>query len=267
MLQYTKKKIFAYFISLLLFMLTKGASGQEAENDTVDYRLFVRGGFDLVGPGVYAASPDMLNTMGYFSYDINEKYAIYAGFGYSKFRYAQYNYEYLSSGLTMKTGIDINIMRPQNSGGRYWAGAGIRYGISSFDWEVPSYEYSGYWGTISSEIRKEHAWGHYLELAPGFRAEVFKNFTMGWSIPLRRLIYSGTGNDLRPVHMPGFGAGSSKVSAGIEYYLSWNIPLKTIRVKARVHITEDAEGTAEQPAATPASPQQPGQQGRTNIMR
>ncbi len=263
----SRKKISAYFISLLLILVLPDTAAQETEKDTVDYQLYARGGIDLVGPGIYLADPDIMNTEMYFSFDLNDRYALYSGFGYSRYSWSQYNYRYNSTGLTFKAGIDINIMRPQNSGGRYWAGIGIRYCVSPFRWEVPVFEHTNYWGNTSSMIPEDHSWGHFIELAPGFRAEVFKNFTMGWSIPLRRLIYSGTGKDLRPVYMPGFGNASSNVSAGIMYHLSWNIPTRLIKVKARVsEIIEPEPGTNPVETTQPAQ-RQTIQPGRTGIAR
>jgi len=109
----------------------------EQVQDTVEFPLKIRAGGDIVGPAIWFAGRNILNAEGYISADINEKIALFAGAGYSDYKYSQYNYEFLSNGLYFKTGVDLNILKPEVSAGKYWAGIGIRYGISRFTSETP----------------------------------------------------------------------------------------------------------------------------------
>jgi hypothetical protein len=54
--------------------------------------------------------------------------------------------------------------------------------------------------------------------------------TIGWSLTLKKLISSGTSQDLKPLYLPGYGAGAKSVSTGINYYLIFTIPYKKIKV-------------------------------------
>lgn len=227
----------------MLLSVPRPACGQTEAPDTVEIPLNIRIGAELAGHVIWLTDRNNFNTEGFISADLNEKYSIFAGGGYSDYKYSQYNYEYLSSGFFLKAGVDINFFGPAKSKGKYWAGVGLRYGISSFSSGVPVFEYENYWGSITSSIPPSDFIGHYLEASPGFRAEMFRNFTMGWSVNIRRLIHSGAGKDLRPIYIPGFGQGSENVGFGISYFLLWNIRWKTISVILKQELPEETEET------------------------
>jgi len=235
---------YIYITDLLLFMFLaiSGISAQPGTNretpDSVDIPLKIRMGFDITGPVIWYADKKILNTEGYISADLNEKMAVSIGGGYSDYSYSQYNYAYLSNGTFFKAGIDLNMLQPELSTGRYWAGVGIRYGLSLFSSETSLFTHENYWGKINSSIGSAKSWGHYVELSPGFKAELFKNFSIGWSISLRKLLYPGLNKDLNPLYIPGYGSGKT-VSAGVSYFLSWNIPFKRIRVEIKQEEPEE----------------------------
>lgn len=198
--------------------------------DTISFPLKISAGVDILGPAVYYFDKNVKNIEGFISTDINQKMAFTLGGGYLNYRHSQYNYEYLNEGYFLKTGVDFNIMAPEKSLGKYWIGLGLKYGLSIFNWEIPSYTTESYWGNTTSSVKKQTNWGHFLEVSPGARTEVFKNFTIGWNLSLRMLVYSGTGKNMKPVYFPGFGNGSKTFSTGVNYFLIWNIPLKKIKV-------------------------------------
>lgn len=241
------QRISVYIISILFVLLCciPEAKAQDEPPDTVIIPLKIRAGIDLAGPAVYLYDNDNLNIEGFVSADLNAKTGIFIGMGYSNFKYSQYNYEYLSNGYFLKAGVDFNILKPETSIGKYWAGIGLRYGLSLYTSEIPSFEHESYWGTTITTIPPESYMGHYLEVSPGFRAEVFNNFSMGWSVNLRRLIYSGTGKDIRPIYFPGFGTGDKTVGFGFNYFLTWNIPFKKISVQIKQEEPEQTEETEE----------------------
>jgi len=218
-------------------------SGQTEPPDTVEIPLKIRLGADVTGPLLYLTDRTTLNTELFISADLNTKTGIFLGGGFSDYKYSQYNYEYLSRGFYVKAGVDFNLLRPEMARGKYWAGAGLRYGLSLFNSGVPSFEFENYWGPVSSSVPSSDYIGHYLEAAPGFKAEMFKNFTMGWSLNIRKLIFSGAGKDLRPIYFPGYGIGGESMSYGISYYLVWNIPYKKINVIVKKEEPEESEGS------------------------
>ncbi len=196
------------------------------EKDTILFPLKIRIGADVFGPGYYLADKNTFAVEGFLSADRNSTISYSLDAGYNKFSYSQYNYEYNSSGLFMRLGLDFNIISPSTSKGRYFAGAGLKYGISLYTHETPLFNDENYWGSSTGSIEKSTKLAHFIEASPGIRTELFSNFSIGWSIRLKLLISAGTGKDLKPVYIPGYGNGTKSFSPGINYYLIWSIPYK-----------------------------------------
>jgi len=235
------RRIYAFFISLQLFLIISGLHVHA--QDTIIFPLKIKVGFEVSGPVIYLIEKNNLIAEGFISADINEKYAAVLNAGYADYSYSQYNYEYLTNGLFIRAGADINLLQPKKSLGKYWVGTGLRYGISHFSSEVPKFGQDTYYGTFASSIAPRTDWVHFFEFSPGVRAEVFKNFSIGWTISLRMLLYSTTSKDLRPIYVPGFGNSGKLLSAGMSYFISWNIPYKKIRVIIRKEEPEETEDT------------------------
>lgn len=231
------RRISEYSISLLLFLTASNLFAQ----DTVFFPLKLRVGVDIAGPGIYLSDKNNLNLEGYFSFDKSEKMAYVTEVGYLNYKYSQYNYDYASKGIYARIGVDFNLLKPETSKGKYWAGIGLRYGISLFNSETPSFQYENYWGTVVASLPSKKSIGHFLEVAPGVKTEIFRNFSMGWTIRLKLLISGGEGKDLRPIYFPGYGNGGKRTAAGISYFLTWNIPYKTKTVITKPEVPEETE--------------------------
>ena len=221
--------------------------------DTIPIPLKIKVGLEVSGPTIYLIEKNNFNAQGYISADINEKVAAVLGAGYVNYKYSQYNYSYLNKGMFVHTGFDFNLLKPDKSLGKYWAGIGLRYGLSVFTSEVPSFILENYWGKISSSIAQKKNWGHFIEVSPGVRAEIFRNFSMGWTISLRMLLHTGTGKDLRPIYFPGFGKGGKTFSTGLNYFIVWNIPFKKINVIIKKEVPEETEDTGDTGNGQPAT--------------
>jgi len=236
------RRISAYFISLLIFLHT----GNLIAQDTVLFPLKIRAGIDIAGPGIYLSDKNNLSMEGYFSFDKSEKMAYVLEAGYLNYKYSQYNYDYTSKGVFARLGVDFNLLKPGTSPGKYWAGIGLRYGMSLFNSETLSFQHENYWGIATSSIPSKKAMGHFIEVAPGVKTEIFRNFSMGWTIRLKLLISGGGGRDLRPIYFPGYGNGGKRTAAGISYFITWNIPYKTKTVITKPAVVEEETVDTEQ---------------------
>ena len=123
-----------------------------AGQDTITYPMSVRIGADLLGPASYFADRNSLAIEGFISMDRDTSKAYVIEGGYLNFSYTQYNYDFNCRGGFIKLGMDFNLLSPFVSKGKYFAGIGLRYGMSIFNTEVPVYEYENYWGSFSSFI-------------------------------------------------------------------------------------------------------------------
>ena len=236
------KRTYAYFISVFLTLIS-GIEQIHAQ-DTLLIPLKIKVGLEVSGPAIYFSDNNVLNAEGYISVDRNEKISWVFGAGFLNYKYSQYNYEYQTNGFFARAGADFNLLKPEKSLGKYWAGVGLRYGSSVFSSETPSLKHDNYWGTTSSSIGKKTYWGHFLEVSPGVRAEVLKNFSMGWTISLRMLLYTGTGKDLRPIYFPGYGNSVKSFSTALNYFIVWNIPYKKITVITKKEVPPEPDDTA-----------------------
>jgi hypothetical protein len=237
------KRISVYIISLFLISF----NGIVLAQDTILFPLRIKAGFELSGPVIYLIEKNNLSTEGYISADINEKIAVILTAGYADYNNTQYNYQYFNKGIFFRTGVDFNLRKPEVASDKYWAGIGLRYGFSTFNSETPTFKESNYWGTTFSSIPSKTSSAHFFEVTPGIRSEVFKNFSIGWSVSLRMLLYSSSGKDLRPIYIPGFGNGGKKVSTGINYFMVWNFPYKTIRYIVKPEEPETTEESTTSP--------------------
>ncbi len=232
-------RIFAYSISLLLLSccFLPGANAQ----DTIPIPLKIKIGLEVSGPAIYYADKNILNEEGYISMDLNEKRSLFFAAGYSDYKYSQYNYSYRNHGSFVRLGMDFNLLKPDKSLGKYWAGIGLRYVLSRFTTEVPFLEKDNYWGSYATSLGRKTNWAHFIEASPGVRAELLNHFSIGWAISLRMLVYSGTGKNLKPVYFPGFGNGTKTIAAGLSYYIVWNIPYKRINAITKKEVKENTE--------------------------
>jgi hypothetical protein len=237
------RRISVYFTSLLIII----TAGNLIAQDTVLFPLKLRAGIDIAGPGIYLSDKNNLSMEGYFSFDKSEKMAFVLEAGYLNYKYSQYNYDYKSRGIFARLGVDFNLLKPEMSLGKYWAGIGLRYGISLFNSETPFFKSENYWGSVNSSIPAKKAMGHFIEVSPGVKTEIFRNFSMGWTVRMKLLISGGGGRDLTPVYFPGYGNGGKRTAAGISYFITWNIPYKTKTVITKPEpVEEEPEETSAQ---------------------
>lgn len=241
------KKTYVYIISLAAFFIVLPSQGQEspAPPDSVVVPLKIYAGAELAGPVIYFTDRSTLNFEAYLCGDINEKMSAYLSGGWSDYKYTQYNYDFLLKGSFLRAGVDFNLLRPEKAEGKYWAGTGIRYGLSRFTSETPELWHENYWGRVTSSLPERKDWGHFLEVSGGFRAELFRSFNIGWTVSVRKLIYTGAPKDTRPVFIPGYGETGKSFAFGINYYISFSIPYKKIKVQIKPEPVEEPEEGSE----------------------
>ncbi|MDX9927683.1 MAG: DUF6048 family protein, partial [Bacteroidales bacterium] len=175
-----------FFISLFLLSETVAVS-----QDTVTVPLHVRAGFDISGPVMKLVTKDLISYGVAASADINSSIAATAGFRYSSYRSSDVLYDFMSRGLSFTAGADYNFIKANVSQGRYSAGIGLRYGLSFYREEAPMLRYTNEWGAGETSVPAESHTGHFMEITPGVRAELFRGVTIGWNLYMRLLLSAG----------------------------------------------------------------------------
>lgn len=233
-------RIFAFLTNILIITISTLES--ITAQDTLYIPVKMSLGIDVAGPATYFFEKNNLNIEGYFGVDRNEKISYVLGGGYTNYNYTSEKYSYHTDGIFFRAGADFNILKPEKAMGIYWGGIGVHYGISFYNSEASSITFKDtYWGTIITSVPKSSNVGHFIEFTPGMRAELIKNISIGWSISIRTLLYNTSGNDNKPVYLPGFGDGSKRISTGLNYYIVFNIPYKKITVIKKKEEPEELE--------------------------
>lgn len=234
------KRIYGFSISIMLLFAVNAAA-----QDTITVPLKIRAGFDVAGPLINFINQDLISYGALGSFDYHESLSLVAGARYCSFSSEEDTYDFSSRGLSFVLGADYNFIKPKVSAGKYYAGLGLRLGISFYGQEASRIQYTNPWGTGESAVPFSRHTGSYLEFTPGVRTELFPGFTIGWNLYLRMLLGAGTGDGPRPVYMPGYGPGSSKTATGAAYYISISIPYRNKRVIIKPKPVSEDSGTEE----------------------
>lgn len=136
----------------------------------------------------------------------------------------QYSYE--SEGYYFRAGVDHNFLKNQKPDEYEMVFLGIRYGYASQNHMASNVIIQNqFWpGTSGNSIAERVCNTHWIEVVAGIRAELFWNFSMGWSVRGRiRLAHNGYSN-LDPYNVPGYGNGIKKSNLGFNFSLYFRIP-------------------------------------------
>ena len=149
--------------------------------------------------------------------------------GYQHVKINRDNYQYGSDGWFARVGTDVNLLNYNKQVDVYeMLYVGGRYGFSSLNQHAGQITVrDSYWGDLSGgKIGVHRVHTHWLSLVGGMRAEVFRNFFMGWSASLNIRVYQSGEKAMDPYNIPGFGKGENRVTAGFDYTLSYRIPVQ-----------------------------------------
>ncbi|RBL92961.1 DUF6048 family protein [Chitinophaga flava] len=173
--------------------------------------------------------------------DIRLTPSLYAAaeIGYANTPHSDTNYIYKGNGAFITLGIDYNFLKRQFPSEKNMFYGGIRYGFSHLTYEVPFYKITNtYWGNnLSGSIPKTNINAHWIELVLGLKAEVLKNFFLGWSLRERILISNVKSDEFTPLVIPGFGSGSKKAVFDMQYTVSYLFPL--YKITEHVKLTDN----------------------------
>jgi len=223
-----------YFISII-FVATSVVCKLQAQ-DTITFPIRHRVGLDLYGASKIFYEQDMLDIEAFFSADLNEKTSAIIFAGVSDYIYPRYRdatflkYNLNVKGIYAKTGFDFNMLHAKKAEGKYFAGVGLRYGISNYSFDLSEINFENYWGRYQTSIPQKNTWAHFFEVAFSARVAVVKNISLGWSANLKKMISAGVEKDMRSVYVPGYGDTSKSFGFSINYSIIFNISHKEKRV-------------------------------------
>jgi len=228
------KKTLKYSFSLLaLFALLMPLNAQDG--------MRVRGpriSYDLGSLSLLYFDPDRMVYTISVDYEMKQDMYGVIDLGYQHVKINRDNYDYSSSGMYTRIGADINLLNYDKQVDVYeMMYVGGRYGLSLFNHQAEHITIPDpYWGDfVDGQIEKQHLHAHWISVVGGMRAEVFRNFFMGWSVFLNIRFYTSGGKDFDAYNIPGFGKGANRATATFNYTISYRIPMQhyTPKIKAR----------------------------------
>jgi hypothetical protein len=142
-------------------------------------------------------------------------------------------YYYKSDGSYYRIGADYSFLKVNAQNQYDMLFAGLRYGFANMSHYAEDITIgSGYWGSYSDgSVPENKIKAQWIEIAIGLRAELFKNFFMGWSFRGRILIDKTKDEYMDPYSIPGFGDGSKNSGFGFNFSIYYKIPMFKVKNK------------------------------------
>ena len=222
--------------SLLFFPLAAQAQTAQIEKDIkkateVKDTRFYRGtsiGLEIAGIGSHLLGSDIFNTEIQAQANLlNRFFPVFEiGMGKADTTNDGTDIHYKTSAPYFRIGMDYNFLyqKPHLPGILL---GGIRYGFSSFDYDVeaPTMTDPNFGGTtdVPFSYLGQKCTAHWLEAVVGLKVKIYKGFCMGWSCRYKRKMSLSKDENTRPWYIPGFGKNSSG-SFNLSYHLIYNLP-------------------------------------------
>lgn len=159
--------------------------------------------------------------------DINNRFfpTIEVGVGHADMVSQLYEIGYRTRAPYYRLGMDYNMQYKNEKPGYIYLG--LRVGYTSFDYsvEAPSLVDPVWGNEVPVQLDGLSCCAVWGEAVGGLRAEIAKNFYMGWSLRYKYPFYRGAISNGGPWYIPGFGVGTKGVlgatyTVGYYFHLS-----------------------------------------------
>lgn len=129
-----------------------------------------------------------------------------------------------------KLGVNYNFL--YNSNPDYSVFLGVRYGLSSFNFQVDDVVVEHpYWREQEHiTVPSQHSTVGYFEFLVGLRVMLFKNFYAGWSVGVHTIAHESKLTYGNPWYIPGYGTRGALFTGAIS--LNYTLPLPQKKKKA-----------------------------------
>lgn len=224
------KPIYYCFISLL-FVCTMAVKGQEAKSDTSAIEMqrqpFIRVGID---PSRYLLTFLQPADRGGLEFAVDmefwDRFYPTVELGYMFATRNEVDYTLHVDGVYSRLGFDYNLVKLNDAKDRDIFFVGWRMATSHFSQEATDVTYENAFGSITTSFPKQNLTAFWGEITVGVKAEVFRNFFVGWTGRLKYKFRVKEG-DLTPYAIPGYGRlqPESDVNGDINIYLSYSFSL------------------------------------------
>ncbi|MFA6872826.1 MAG: DUF6048 family protein [Bacteroidaceae bacterium] len=244
------KKIFASIILINLLFLTSlsaqmhtaSNAGKRVANELLDTIPFFNGvyvGVDAVGVIGNSLGSDTKGSELQVDVNLKNRFFPVIEIGYSSTdSESDGGSHYTSDGSFFRLGMNYKMKFRNRDESHLFVGA--RYAFSSFKYDIESLSMADpLWGGALNPNLSDDIWGgsvpfsvknksctaHWAELVFGVRAQIWKNFMMGWSLRYKRRFAVSGSKQAPPDNIPGYGSNGTSTFGGT-YSLIYKLPFK-----------------------------------------
>jgi len=183
-------------------------------------------GIDVAGLASKVLGSDLMSAEASLQANLKNRYfpVVELGYGNIDTTDDETDIHYKASAPYLRLGADYNVFyrKPYLPG---YLTVGLRYGFTSFEYDVqaPPLADPNWGGTsIPVDFQGVKSNVHWAEAVVGLKANVLKNFYMGFSVRYRMRLSMTKHENSEPYQIPGFGKGKSNF--GIAYNLVYKLP-------------------------------------------
>lgn len=180
---------------------------------------------DLVGPGWYAFGGDFLSTEVAVEVNLLNRFfpVLEVGYGCTDATNEDTELHYRTAAPYFRLGLNYNVQYKKKSPGYIFAGARVGYTSFKYDVDGPPMTDPVWGGEVPFRFTDIQSHALWAELLVGVRAQIHKNFHMGWSFRYKVRLNVKDSPNASPWYIPGFGA-SDNTTFGVTYDLVYRIP-------------------------------------------
>lgn len=135
-----------------------------------------------------------------------------------------------------RLGMNYNFL--YNSNPNYLLIAGVRYGFSTFRWEVLDVEVdSPYWEeTATFNIPKQSATAGWFEFCFGLRVKLWGPISAGWMLKYHTIAHCSKSPYGEPYYLPGYGSRNGALTGS--FHITYTLPIRTRKQEPEAEATE-----------------------------
>lgn len=144
------------------------------------------------------------------------------GIGQTDYTPARQNYTYkVNPTPYFRIGANYNFL--YNSNPDYMAYAGLRFGFSSFNYNLNGVTVSdGYWGeTTTMDFPRQHCSLVYMNLLFGIRVKIAGPVSLGWQFRFKTRLHESKAPMGKPWYIPGFGTRGGSIAGSFSVFYTF----------------------------------------------
>lgn len=197
-----------------------------SENDTI-FHPALRFGVDVSGFARQIIEPEVSPLEVSADFEWKENFFAVAEAGMFTVNMEKETHRYKADGYFGRAGADFNLLHYITAPSNDAILVSLRYGYSRSRQEAPLVIIpDDYWGDHRTAVDADIYHAHWLEAGIGLKAEILRNFFIGWSLR-GKILLSGTSDpEMDPYYVGGYGGSGGNTAMTLHYSLYYRFPIR-----------------------------------------